>query len=202
MIVATALTSDDLATRLLPRAGYHRIRAQGWASGRIDLRRSEDALWAGLASTFRNRVRQSEKKGARVRVAQDAQSYAWMIERHLENMREKGFSAADATMLLALRDAAPQDVTVFQLLDGDRPVAGMSVVRFGHAAEYHIGWFGEDGRKLNAGNALMWAIIRELKQKGVEWFDVGGMREGDGYTQFKRTMRPREYSLAGEWGTL
>jgi hypothetical protein len=42
-------------------------------------------------------------------------------------------------------------------------------------------------------------VIRELQQRGVKHFDVGGLRPGDGYTQFKRTMRPDEFRLAGEW---
>lgn len=200
--IATALPKGEDSDRLLREAGLFRIRAAGWTSGRIDLRMDEEALWRSFASGFRNRLRQSEKAGAEVRIARDGESFEWMIARHLDNMKEKGFSAADAVMLRTLRAANPEDVTVFQLLDGDRAVAGMSVVQFGKAAEYHVGWFGPDGRRLNAGNALMWATIREMKRRGLDYFDVGGMRAGDGYTQFKRTMRPREYSLAGEWGSF
>ena len=36
----------------------------------------------------------------------------------------------------------------------------------------------------------------------VRQFDVGGLKPGDGYTQFKRTMRPIEFRLAGEWMSL
>lgn len=202
LVVATALPTGAENDALLRAAGFFRIRGAGWTSGRIDLCRDEDALWRSFSSGFRNRVRQADKAGAVVRIADDAASFDWMVARHEENMRDKGFSAADATMLHALRAAAPADVTVLQLLDGDRPVAGMSVVRFGAAAEYHIGWFGPEGRRLNAGNALMWATMREMRRRGAAWFDVGGMREGDGYTQFKRTMKPVEYTLAGEWGSV
>ena len=38
-----------------------------------------------------------------------------------------------------------------------------------------------------------------MKGRGAKSFDVGGLRLGDGYTQFKRTMKPVEYELAGEW---
>ena len=27
----------------------------------------------------------------------------------------------------------------------------------------------------------------------------GGVKPGDGYTQFKQTMKPAEYELCGEW---
>ncbi|HEV7275824.1 MAG TPA: GNAT family N-acetyltransferase [Devosiaceae bacterium] len=199
LLLAPALESTQANCALLRAAGYVRRQRQGWTSGRIDLARSEDEIWRGFGSTFRNRVRQAEKSGATLRVADDAATYEWMLARHTENMREKGFRAADATLLRALRDAAPADVTVLQLLREGRPVSGMSVVRFGHIAEYHVGWFGPEGRKLNGGNFLMWHAIREMKRRGVLGFDVGGLKPGDGYTRFKRTMNPVEYELAGEW---
>jgi len=199
LLIAPALELSADNGALLRAAGFRLRHGEGWLSGRIDLRRTEQDLWAGLSSSFRNRVRNSVKAGALLRLASDTDTYEWMLARHAENMRDKGFTAADATLLRALREAAPQNVSVFQLLHAGAAVAGMSVVRFGDSAEYHIGWFGPEGRRLNAGNFLMWEIIKELRRQGVTQFDVGGMRPGDGYTQFKRTMRPVEFRLAGEW---
>lgn len=199
LLIAPALLSGDDSDSILRQAGFRRRHDLAWMSGRIDLQLSEADLWAGFASSFRNRVRQSEKLGATLRIAEDAASYNWMIRRHVQNMADKGFRAADAGLLRAMRSAAPDDITVFQLIHDDQPVAGMSVVRFGRCAEYHIGWFGPEGRRLNAGNFLMWEIIKALKARGITQFDVGGLREGDGYTRFKQTMRPQEFRLAGEW---
>lgn len=199
LLIAPALPHGADSTRILREAGFRLRHDQGWLSGRIDLDRGEDGIWAGFASTFRNRVRHAEKATPGVRVATDAATYDWLLERHVENMRDKRFSAADPVLLRALRTARPEDVLVFQLIHDDEAVAGMSVVLFGDCAEYHIGWFGPEGRRLNAGNVLMWAAIRTLHQRGVSRFDVGGLKPGDGYTQFKRTMRPSEFRLAGEW---
>ena len=199
LLIAPALESSVANDALLRAAGYLRRQRQGWASGRIDLARTEEEIWASFNSTFRNRVRQTEKSGATLRVADDAATYEWMLARHTENMRDKGFKAADATLLRALREAAPASVSVLQLLHQGRPVAGMSIVRFGHVAEYHIGWFGAEGRKLNGGNFLMWNAMREMQRRGVQSFDVGGLKPGDGYTRFKQTMNPGGYEIAGEW---
>ena len=199
LLIAPALPSGKASDAILRQAGFRRRHDRAWMSGRIDLRPAETDLWAGFASSFRNRVRQSEKLGATLRVATDAASYDWMLERHVQNMADKGFAAADADLLRTMRAAAPEDTSVFQVIHDGQPVAGMSVVRFGHCAEYHIGWFGPEGRRLNAGNFLMWEIIKQLKSWGVSQFDVGGLREGDGYTRFKQTMRPAEFRLAGEW---
>lgn len=199
LLIAPALERGEASAAMLTEAGFRLRHDRGWTSGRIDLRQTEAELWASFTSSFRNRARQAEKLGATLRVANDTATFDWMVERHVWNMTDKGFDAADAVLLQAMRAAAPEDVSVFQLIHDGRPVAAMSVVRFGRCAEYHIGWFGPEGRKLNAGNFLMWEIIKALKARGLDHFDVGGLREGDGYTRFKQTMRPQEFRLAGEW---
>lgn len=197
--IAPALTQSNATTALLRRAGFRRRGDQSWWSGRIDLTLPVETIKAGFASTFRNRLRKSLDGQLTVRVSSDAATVDWMIERHVENMRDKDFAAVDAGFLATLRATAPQDYVVFQAMLGDTAVAGMSVIRFGDVAEYHTGWFGPQGRDANAGNFLMWAIMVEMKARGCTTFDVGGLYEGHGYTQFKRGMRPREYRFAGEW---
>lgn len=203
LLLATALDARDSNAHLLQNLGLRRWHARGWRSGRIDLTRDIEEIHAGLSPTFRNRQRSAGRAGATVRISDDAETYDWMVARHLENMQQKGFRAVGPDFLATLRDNLPiGDVSVFQLIADGRPVAGMSVVRFGSECEYHIGWFGPEGRRLNAGNALMWAIIEEMKRRGCTSFDLGGMLEGSGYTQFKRTMRATEYELAGDWLSL
>lgn len=199
LLIAPALPEGERGDRLLRAAGYRWRAPSSWRSGRIDLTVTEEELWASFNSTFRNRTRAGEKAGAELRIADDAETYEWMIARHLENMEEKDFSAASPTMLRALREASPENVTVFQLVHEGEALAGMSLVRFGDVAEYHIGWFGTEGRRFNAGNFLMWNVMRELKRRGVKSFDVGGLKHGDGYARFKRTMNPVEYQLSAEW---
>lgn len=199
LLIAPALPAGERSDTLLRRAGYRLRHRRSWRSGRISLAASEDALWAGFAPSFRNRVRNAERAGAELRVADDDATFEWMLARHAENMALKGFAAADATHLRAQRAAGAGEMLVFQLMHEGRAVAGMSVASFGTHAEYHVGWFGPEGRKLNAGNFLMWNVMRVLKAQGVATFDVGGLKPGDGYTRFKRTMNPAEYELAGEW---
>lgn len=200
MFAAPSISENETASRVMPRAGFVRWQKLGWSSGRIDISRPESEVFAGFAAPFRNRVRVGLKSSAVVRASVDRGAYDWLLDRHVENMRDKAFKAFTPLQLQALRDAAmPGNVTVFRVFVDERPVAGMSVVRFGDTAEYHIGWFGPDGRAVNAGNLLMWRIIQELRLLGVKSFDVGGMRPGDGYTRFKQGMRPQLYTLSGDW---
>ena len=199
LTIAPSLSLSDENVALLRQAGYIRRTRKGWWSGRIDLTPPLDAIKAGFASVFRNRLKKALETPLTLRVASDVETVDWMIARHVENMRDKGFSAVDAGFLASLRATAPQDYIVFQAMLGDKPVAGMSVIRFGAIAEYYTGWFGPEGRDANAGNFLMWSIMAEMKARGCAAFDIGGLYEGHGYTQFKRGMRPLEYRLVGEW---
>ena len=202
LLIAPALPAGGSSDRQLREAGFRVRHRNSWRSGRIDLDREEAEIWAGLASTFRNRYRKAEAAGVALRISGDDETFEWMLARHAENMAEKGFNAADAALLRTMRAARPEDVLVYQLLLDERPVAGMSVVQFGRLVEYHIGWFGPEGRAVNAGNFLMWHVMKESRRRGATRFDVGGLKPGDGYTQFKGTMKPVEYELAGEWMSI
>ena len=61
LLIAPALNDTDASRTLLRAAGFRLRHDRGWLSGRIDLDRDESQIWAGFASTFRNRVRHSEK---------------------------------------------------------------------------------------------------------------------------------------------
>jgi len=199
LTIAPALLDSARSRSLLRQAGYVVRHQHSWQSGRVDLTVGETAMAEHMSSSFRNRLRKAQASSAELRISDDAETYEWMIARHLDNMADKGFRAAGPALLRRLREASQRGVTVFQMMHEGQPVAGMSVARFGRIAEYHIGWFGPEGRALNAGNFLMWGILVEMARRGVQQLDVGGLREGDGYTQFKRTMKPVEYRLAGEW---
>lgn len=197
--LAPGLLDTPTNVALLEQAGYRCRKRAGWWSGRIDLLRPLEAISAGFSSGFRNRLKKSHAGGLTLLVSSEIDMVDWMIERHLENMRDKQFLAVDAQFLSALRATAPENYVVFQALADGVPVAGMSVVRYGDIAEYHTGWFGPAGRQSNAGNFLMWSIMVEMRARGCALFDIGGLYQGHGYTQFKRGMRPHEYQLVGEW---
>ncbi|MDP1730125.1 MAG: GNAT family N-acetyltransferase [Devosia sp.] len=202
LLLAPALEASPMHRDLLVGLGFRPRKAAGWNSMRIDLEPAGEAIHASFASTFRNRLRAAERSGITLAIVNDGAAVDWMVARHADNMRNKRFRAADGTFIRELRAAAPDDYLVFQALLAGKPVAGMSVVRFGSVAEYHTGWFGPEGRQANSGNFLMWSIVREMKRRGCLQFDVGGLYDSHRYTQFKRGMRGTEFSLAGEWIAL
>ncbi|HVL76009.1 MAG TPA: GNAT family N-acetyltransferase [Noviherbaspirillum sp.] len=199
LLIAPALPDSEENRTLLRSLGFRCRRERGWCSSLIDLGLSEEEIRKRLSSSWRNHLKGAMKSGLELRVSQSDGSYQWMVERHQENMRAKGFAGPKPDLLLALHAADPNEVQVLQALHQDRPVAGMILARFGHTVEHYVGWFGPEGRKLQSGNYLYWQAICESKKAGYRWFDVGGYDTNDKFGHFKMNMRGHEYRLAGEW---
>jgi len=199
LVLAPALTADAENYRMMTEIGFRDHHVRGWCSDRVDLRLDEEQLRKNLASTWRNRLRAAERTGLVLRVSQSPEDVEWIIDRHVENMREKGFSGPSPALLRALYRAAPDDFLIFQARLGEETVGGMMVNRFSHTAEYYVGWFGREGRKANVGNFMFWQIALELQRRGCRWFDLGGYSSSDRFGRFKQGMRGVEYELLNEW---
>lgn len=202
LLIAPALSYSDEGVRALKAMGF-RLRSQfRWASSRLDLRRSEAELRQSLAATWRNRLKNAERHGLRFIAGSSPADAEWMVEKHIENAREKGFTGPSAALLRGLYRAAPADFMVFRAAHEEQPVAAMAAYRFGEAAHYYVGWFGAEGRRQNAGNFLFWNAALRLKQLGCTQFDLGGHNSNSGFGAFKLGMRGAGYELLGEFVTL
>jgi Acetyltransferase (GNAT) domain len=202
LLLAPALLASEANHRLLADLGYHDTRRAGRSAIRLDLGQDEEQLRRSLASPWRNRLRAAERAGLVLHVSHDPADVEWMIEHHVLNMRDKGFSGPSPALLRALHRAAPDDVFVFQArLDGE-PLGGTFAFRFGHVTENFVGWFGPEGRKVNVGNFLYYHTALELKRLDCRWFDIGGGEHKEKFGRFKQGMRGQEYELLNEWLAL
>jgi lipid II:glycine glycyltransferase (peptidoglycan interpeptide bridge formation enzyme) len=71
----------------------------------------------------------------------------------------------------------------------------------GQVASYHMGWASEEGRTLNAHNALLWKAMAYLKAEGVSRLDLGGVNTHDlpGISRFKLGAGGQVVTLAGTY---
>jgi hypothetical protein len=201
LVLEPALTDNPENHRMMVDLGFRSRRTPGACSDRVDLRPDEEQIRKSLTSAWRNRLRAAEHSGLQVGVSQSPDDLEWMIARHVENMKQKGFSWPPPALIRALQCAAPDDLFIFQARLGDEAVGGLVAYRFGHVAEYYIAWMGSEGRKVNVGNFLYWQAALEMRRQGCQWLDLGGKREG-ATEPFKRGMRGVEYQLLNEWLAL
>jgi len=199
LAMAPALLATHENHQLLTELRFRDRGKLGSSSARIDLRPDEDELRWTLASTWRNRLKKSERSGLTLMISSDARDVEWLIERHVQNMRAKDFVGPAPALIRALYRAAPSDFVVFQARLDNEPVGGIGVCLYGNTAEYCIGWFGSKGRPTNVGNYLYWHIVLEMKRRGYRYFDLGGYRADEGLGHFKKGMCGVEYQLLNEW---
>jgi len=199
LLIAPGLAQSEEHRALMRTLGFRLRRAEGWCSSLIDLELSDDEIRRRMASVWRNRLKAALASGLALRVRDDAQALEWMIDRHEENMRAKRFAGPRRALLRALHQAGGDRFRVLQAVAGEEPVGGLILARFGRAAEYYVGWFGEAGRRHNCGNFLYWSAMQEARKAGHRWFDLGGYYSNDKFGRFKQNMRGIEYRLCGEW---
>jgi hypothetical protein len=205
LFLGPALEAGDDSGRVLRDAGFRPRPQQGWCSAVLDLRLDEAQLRANLAPTWRNRLKAAERSGLTFRAQETQESLTWTLSHHVENMRAKEFDGPPAPFVHSHCCASPGDWFVARVwLPGEsEPVAGMLVCEFGNTAEYYVGWFGQAGRKVGAGNFLYWNAVLEAQRRGCLRFDLGGYALNStseaGLRHFKQGMRGAEYTLMNEW---
>jgi hypothetical protein len=199
LLIAPALAPSAENRTILLQNGFKERKGAGWHSALIDLHPEPHEMEKALSSQWRNRLKAARRCGLELESSRSANSVQWLLEMHNLNMQTKGFRGPSNALITALHAANPNDFVVLTALHQGQPLAVMGMARFGATAEYYIGWFGEAGRKFNAGNFLYWNAVLEMKKAGCRWFDLGGYSSSGNFTRFKQGMRGIEYKLIGEW---
>lgn len=200
LLIAPALEASEETSALMTGAGFRPVEKRtGWRSALMDLSLPEDEIRQRVASVWRNRLKAALNSGLEARISNDERTLEWMLDRHAENQREKGFVGPSRKLLCALYQANPDDFQIVQAVHAGQVVGGMALVKFGSVMEYYVGWFGEAGRKHNVGNFLYWHSMRAARNAGARWFDLGGFPTDEKFGQFKKNMRGTEYRLTHEW---
>ncbi|MBK8086032.1 MAG: GNAT family N-acetyltransferase [Devosia sp.] len=199
LLLAPALLETPENREIMTRAGFRPRQSNGWGSARLDLTQPVDAVFQGFEHSWRKAIRAADKAGVTVRVVDSEADHQWMIDRHLQNMAEKGFTGHDAEFLRGLRASSGASYVLLQAMHEGAPVAGLVMLKFGGVADSIVAWFGDAGRKVKAGNAITWAAIQEMQRRGCRSYDVGGINSDKGFSSFKSGMNGTEYFLLGEY---
>lgn len=199
------LTGPNLAAFATSRRWRRRIRP--WNSVWLDLRAEEAELTQRLDGKWRNQLLAGQRKGLQLEFSDGPELMGWMLERHRELMVLRDFEGPAVEFIRLLAAAlveADEPMWVLRAMHEGQAVGGIAIARHGTSATYLLGWNGPEGRRLNAGNFLLWNATLRLKQDSRQWFDLGGLNQWQtpGITEFKRGMNGSEYRLLGEYLTF
>jgi hypothetical protein len=177
----------------------------GYSTVLLDLTRPLTSLKEGLEGKWRNRLNKvllNEK--LRVQVQPSLKRCQWLLGKEMDQREAKKFHGLPTDFVQAYIDAATdprQSFAVAYAELGKNTVAAMLFLIHGRVASYHMGWADDEGRQLNAHNALMWKAMVYLQELGVEVLDLGGINTHDlpGISRFKLGTGGRAVTLAGTY---
>jgi hypothetical protein len=174
---------DDTHTALL-RAGFVHLpdECTVWNAPRVtmalDLRPSEAALTRAMRESTRLSLTRVQKHGGRVDVDASEQAVTRLHRLLADAGRRKGYPVREPAFFQALRRhyLARDQGCIALASDGGGDLAGVLGVRFARRA--YLLYAGvaerEAARKLRAGVAAHWSLIRWAKAAGCETLDWGG----------------------------
>lgn len=190
---------DPVETR-----GMSRVMT-GYSTVLLDLTQALSTLKAQLEGKWRNRLNKVlANVKLQVHVQASLKRCDWLLGQELAQREAKKFHGLPTDFVKAYIACAADHRQAFVVAYaelGKNTVGGMLFLIHGRVASYHVGWSDEEGRRLNAHNALLWQAMAYLKDMGIEVLDLGGVNTHDlpGISRFKLGAGGQPITLAGTY---
>jgi lipid II:glycine glycyltransferase (peptidoglycan interpeptide bridge formation enzyme) len=157
----------------------------------LDLSPSLEELRSRLDKKWRNQLTRSEKNNLRVITGDGREEYETFCRIYSQMRKRKAFeTTVDADEFGHIHETLPESQRMRILICEDKgvPVAGLVATAMGESAIYLLGATSDDGLNSKGAYLLQWTLISWLKERGVKWYDLGGIdpEVNPGVYHFKR----------------
>jgi lipid II:glycine glycyltransferase (peptidoglycan interpeptide bridge formation enzyme) len=142
----------------------------------IDLRQDEENILAAMKPKTRYNIRLSNKKGVGIyssRRQEDIKSFLSLLNETAKRDRIKNHP--DDYYLKMLKTISEKDLKLFLAKANGQVIAGAVVAFYNQTATYLHGASSDSFRNLMAPFGLQWTVIKEAKQRGFKFYDLGGV---------------------------
>lgn len=177
----------------------------GMSTVLLDLNPSMEQLRANLEHRWRHQLANSESSGLRVeRVGTQLNQFQWLLEAEIAQRQDRGLDGLPPAFVqryTLTRTPAASTILTLRADAGRERVAAMMFLIHGASATYHIGWTSDAGRDAHAHNLILWKAIEELKARGIQQLDLGGVNtiRSAGVARFKLRTGGKLVTLAGSY---
>ena len=170
----------------------------------LDIGREEDAIRKSLAQKWRNCLNAAEKAGIEMKVGTEDSMFGEFAEVLRRLIDKKGFSVdLDADFYRSVQSSAsPQDkLYVFLAYSMGEIHAGGVFSMHGDTCTYLLGATSEQGLKTKASYYLHWQVIKQAREKGMRYYDLGGIDPvaNPGVFAFKKGFGGEDVTAAGPY---
>lgn len=142
----------------------------------IDLTISEDDLLAGMRRQTRYEVRRALKQGIKVEHSNSKEIFEEFHKVQLETAKRQGFVPPNLKTLMAEREAFGENIEIYTALteEGEKIAYGL-IVKDGLEGDYYEAASTPLNRKLPGAYALLWQVMKDLKNEGYQRFNLWGI---------------------------
>jgi hypothetical protein len=173
---------------------YHTIR--------LNLRLPLDELRRQLSSRWRRQLNIAERNNLEIREGQSDDLYLDFLHLYREMLARKQFdTSVDVEKFRHIQQRLPasQKMTTLICVAEGRAVAGLVISAVGRTAIYLFAATGDEGLNARGSYRLQWHAIQRLQERGVEWYDLGGINPevNPGVFTFKSGMGGDEVRQLG-----
>ena len=144
----------------------------------LDLSPSIEELRGNLDKKWRNQLSAAERKYLKVIEGVGREEYRIFSKLYTEMLERKKFeSTVSIEEFGRIQEhlSAKQRLRILICEQAGQPVAGIVCSELGQSAIYLLGATSEEGMKSKGAYLLQWAMIRSLKEKGIRYYDLGGI---------------------------
>lgn len=164
----------------------------------LDLNKSEDDLLADMTKKTRQYIRKSAGDGVVVKRVKSEADIDECLKIYKLTAARAGFALHGdkyyKDIFRELGDFSP----VFAAYSNDRIVAFLWPVISGNTLFELYGGMNDEGQRLRANYTLKWEVIRQVKEWGLERYDMNGLLN-DGVSTFKQGFASHEDMLVGTY---
>ncbi len=191
---------DEPLKQTLGRLDF-RYKSRGYQSIWVDLKPDANTIRQNLKRNWRNHLNSAERTPMRVENDNKADHLSWLLKNYEADRRARRYPgpSVDIVKSLVICSRPKNQVLMLRATLGGEPVASILVLLHGKSATYQIGYTSEEGRKVSAHHLLLWRAMMELKERGIEDLDLGGINPDSarGVTTFKEGLGGKTFELIG-----
>ncbi len=167
----------------------------------LDLSPSLATLRKRFDQKWRNQLNRAEREGLTVESGEGQEGYEVFSDIYKDMWEQKRFNTSvDVWEFARICQDLPEGLRVKILTCRHQGVPVSSIVcsAMGNTGIYLLGATNEIGRKIKAAYLLQWTMIKWLKEKGFQYYDLGGIdpERNPGVFHFKSGLSGQDVTYA------
>lgn len=197
---AECLTNVGQAVSILLNRKFMPTKRGPYTTILMNISDTTDIIREKMGRKWRNHLNKAIKTGLEIEYGTGSELFDCFMQLSEQMLRRKKFTpGVDYREFREIQKLLPekQKMLIMVCRYEKKPQAVIVTSHINGRAIYLLGATGDSGLKLNGSNLLQWNMVRELKQRGCEVYDLGGVNKerSPGVFLFKSEM-------AGKNGTV